>query len=399
MSLNCNMMQLLLYIILYLNPFIQNDIDTTRFKSFDIKGQKYWFGGYNQVWIEKDDSLIRVDKSIDSRITINSYIFKVQDTVIKYGGYGFWSQRNFMYYFDIDSFEWEYYRLNSKDDLEGSFCGTVNSLKNDFIFYGGKKVNPQNPVEQIPSEEVVKFDYNQRKLSKLGLLKFDVLDKKLLTTSNDFSFFYDNTFLYKIEPFNNLIFKYNKPPIINDIIKSSYLEDENIFKIEKVITKTMENEIITLDGDFLNYPIEESKLYNNPFNYLNVLFPILILLPILYLISVYKKQNTILYADNLIHNKSRYEFESADMELLRSLLIKKSINLNEVYDIYKNSELSYGHNTRICNEKIDRLSIRLKSIFKLDNQPLKKKKSTIDRRQKILSMSEEFSEVKIKFYR
>jgi len=390
-------MQLLLYIILYLNPFIQNDIDTTRFKSFDIKGQKYWFGGYNQVWIEKDDSLIRVDKSIDSRITINSYIFKVQDTVIKYGGYGFWSQRNFMYYFDMDSFEWEYYRLNSKDDLEGSFYGTVNSLKNDVIFYGGKKVNPQNQVEQIPSEEVVKFDYNQRKLSKLGLLKFDVLDKKLLTTSNDFSFFYDNTFLYKIEPFNNLIFKYNKPPIINDIIKSSYLEDENIFKIEKVITKTMENEIITLDGDFLNYPIEESKLYNNPFNYLNVLFPILILLPILYLISVYKKQNTILYADNLIHNKSRYEFESADMELLRSLLIKKSINLNEVYDIYKNSELSYGHNTRICNEKLDRLSIRLKSIFKLDNQPLKKKKSTIDRRQKILSMSEEFSKVKIKF--
>ena len=399
MSLNCNMTQLLLYIILYLNPFIQNDIDTTRFKSFDIKGQKYWFGGYNQVWIEKDDSLIRVDKSIDSRITINSYIFKVQDTVIKYGGYGFWSQRNFMYYFDMDSFEWEYYRLNSKDDLEGSFYGTVNSLKNDVIFYGGKKVNPQNQVEQIPSEEVVKFDYNQRKLSKLGLLKFDVLDKKLLTTSNDISFFYDNTFLYKIEPFKNLIFKYNKPPLINNIIKSSYIEDENVFKIEKVITKTMENEIITLDGGFLNYPIEESKLYNIPFNYLNVLFPILILLPILYLIIIYKKQNTVLYDDHIFHNKSRYKFESTDIELIRSILIKKSINLNEVYDIYKNSELSYGHNTRICNEKIDRLSIRLKSIFKLDNQPLKKKKSTIDRRQKILSMSEEFSELKINFYR
>ena len=391
------MMQLLLYIILYLNPFIQNDIDTTRFKSFDIKGQKYWFGGYNQVWLEKDDSLIRVDKSIDSRITITSYIFKVQDTVIKYGGYGFWSQRNFMYYFDTDSFGWEYYRLNSKDDLEGSFYGTVNSLKNDVIFYGGKKVNPKNPVEQIPSEEVVKFDYNQRKLSKLGLLKFDVLDKKLLTTSNDISFFYDNTFLYKIEPFNNLIFKYNKPPIINDIIKSSYLEDENIFKIEKVITKTLENESIILDGGFLNYPIGESKLYNTPFNYFNVLLPILILLPILYLISVNKKPNTVLYDDHLFHNKSRYKVETGDIELLRNILIKKSVNLNEAIDIYKNSELSYGHNTRICNEKIDRLSIRLKSIFKLDNQPLEKKKSTIDRRQRILSMSEEFSKIKIKF--
>jgi len=392
-------MQLSIYILLFLNPFIQNDIDSTRFKSFDIKGQKYWFGTFNQVYLEENDSLIRVDKSIDSRITITSYIFKVQDTVIKYGGYGFWSQRNFMYYFDMDSFEWEYYRLNSKDDLEGSFYGIVNSLKNDVIFYGGKKVNPKNPVEQIPSEEVVKFDYNQRKLSKLGSLKFDLSDKKLLTTSNDISFFYDNTFLYKIEPFKNLIFKYNKPPLINEIIKSSYIKDENVFKIEKVIVKTMENEIITLDGGFLNYPIEESKLYNIPFNYLNVIFPILILIPILYLILIYKKQNTVLYDDHIFHNKSRYKFESTDIELIRSILIKKSINLNEVYDIYKNSELSYGHNTRICNEKIDRLSIRLKSIFKLDNQPLKKKKSTIDRRQKILSMSEEFSEVKIKFYR
>jgi len=390
-------MQLSIYILLFLNPFIQNDIDTTRFKSFDIKGQKYWFGTFNQVYLEENDSLIRVDRSIDSRISITSYIFKIQDTVIKYGGYGFWSQRNFMFYFDTDSFEWEYYRLNFKDNLEGSFYGTVNSLKNDVIFYGGKKVNPQNPVEQIPSKEVVKFDYNQRKLLKLGLLKFDVLDKKLLTISNDVSFFYDDIYLYKIEPFKNLISRYNKPTIIKSIIKSSYIKDENIFKIKKSLDKSLNIDNIILDGSFLDNPIDQFKLYNVPFNYLNILIPILILLPILYLISIFKKQNTVLYDDHIFHNKRKYEFDTTDVELLRQVLKNKSINLNEVYDIYKNSELSYGHNTRICNEKIDRLSIRLKSIFNLSDFPFIKKKSTIDRRQKILSMSEEFSKVKIKF--
>ena len=267
-------MRLFIYVLLLLNPLTQNDVDTTGLKSFDIEGTKYYFGDYNEVYLIQNDSLIRVDKSIDSRVTINAYIFEVNDTVIKYGGYGYWSQRNFMYYFDNSSFEWEYYRLNFKDDLEGSFSGSVNSLKNDVIFYGGKKVNPQNEVEQIPSEEVVKFDYNQRKLFKLGLLKFDVLEKKLLTTSNDISFFYDDNYLYKIEPFKNLIFKYNKSPLINDVIKSSYIEDENVFKIEKMFEKRMGNEIITLDGDFLNYPIEEFRLYNTPFNYLIILIPI-----------------------------------------------------------------------------------------------------------------------------
>ena len=389
-------MRLFIYVLLLLNPLIQNDVDTTGLKSFDIEGTKYYFGDYNEVFLIQNDSLIRVDKSIDSRVTINAYIFELNDTVIKYGGYGFWSQRNFTYYFDNSSFEWEYYRLNFKDDLEGSFSGSVNSLKNDVIFYGGKKVNPQNEVEQIPSEEVVKFDYNQRKLFKLGLLKFDVLEKKLLTTSNDISFFYDDNYLYKIEPFKNLIFKYNKSPLINDVIKSSYIEDKNVFKIEKMFEKRMGNEIITLDGDFLNYPIEEFRLYNTPFNYLIILIPISIL-PILFLILIYTKENSVIYNGFLIHNKSRYPFESTDIELLKQVLTNKSINLNEVYDIYKKSELSYGHNTRVCNEKIDRLSIQIKSIFKLNNEPFEKKKSIKDRRQKILYISDEFSKIKIKF--
>jgi hypothetical protein len=389
-------MQLFIYVLLLLNPLIQNYVDSTGLKSFDIEGTKYYFGDYNEVFLIQNDSLIRVDKSIDSRVTINACIFELNDTVIKYGGYGYWSQRNFMYYFDNSSFEWEYYRLNFKDDLEGSFSGSVNSLKNDVIFYGGKKVNPQNEVEQIPSEEVVKFDYKQRKLFKLGLLKFDVLEKKLLTTSNDISFFYDDNYLYKIEPFKNLIFKYNKSPLINDVIKSSYIEDENVFKIEKMFEKRMGNEIITLDGDFLNYPIEEFRLYNTPFNYLIILIPISIL-PILFLILIYTKENSVIYNGFLIYNKRKFEFDTTDLELLRQVLKNKSINLNEVYDIYKNAELSYGHNTRICNEKIDRLSIRLKSIFNLSDFPFIKKKSSIDRRQKILSMSEEFSKVKIKF--
>ena len=79
---------------------------------------------------------------------------------------------------------------------------------------------------------------------------------------------------------------------------------------------------------------QDELLFYRCFNYLNVLLPILILLPTLYLISVYKKQNIVLYDDHLFHNKSRYEFESTDIELIRSILIKKSINLNEVYEIY-----------------------------------------------------------------
>ena len=51
------------------------------------------------VYKIENSSLKRVDKSLDNRLLSDSYIFSHNDTIFRYGGYGFWSQRNFMIYF------------------------------------------------------------------------------------------------------------------------------------------------------------------------------------------------------------------------------------------------------------------------------------------------------------
>ena len=104
------MLQLYFYISLLLNPFLQRDIDTTTLKSFSIKGESYYFGSFNEVYQKDNDVLVQIDESIDSRVSINAYLFKEYDTVFKFGGYRFWSNRNFMYYFDLETKEWEYYK-------------------------------------------------------------------------------------------------------------------------------------------------------------------------------------------------------------------------------------------------------------------------------------------------
>jgi len=83
------------------------------------------------------------------------------------------------------------------------------------------------------------------------------------------------------------------------------------------------------------------------------------------------------------------------LSLLKKLIIQNEINFNEVIDFYKNSSLSYGHNTRISNEKLEKLSFRLKSILKLKDQPILNKKSNVDKREKIIFLSKEFSKIKI----
>jgi len=383
-------------LLLFINPFVQKEIDTINHTSFNIKGENYSFGGYNEVFKLDGDSLKRIDNSVDSRVTINAYIFKLNDTVIKYGGYGFWSQRNFMYYFDVTSFEWEIYKINYKDNLEGSFGGQQNSTDESIIFYGGKKVNPNKRIELSQSKEVVLYNIRDRELRKLGSLIFDFSNKFIFCSTKNLSFFYDDEFFYKIDPFQNKIYKYYKPTIFyQKIFKSSFDEENNSFVINKILNNTGGREDIILDGGFLTSPIDEFDLYKTSINKL-IYSPLLLMFMIFYIIyKNYKKNKTVLNETHFIHKKSRYDIDIKDSRLLKQLIIQNEINFNDVMNIYQNSSLSYGHNTRISNEKLGKLSIRLKSILKLKDQPILKKKSDTDKRQKIIVLSKEFREIKI----
>ena len=47
------------------------------------------------VWKLINDSFIRIDDSYHHKMTFGSDVFVHSDTILKYGGYGYWSNRNF----------------------------------------------------------------------------------------------------------------------------------------------------------------------------------------------------------------------------------------------------------------------------------------------------------------
>ena len=387
-------MQLYIQLLfLIFNPLFSQLSKTNDSIIFNFDNEKYYFGSYNEVYLIQNDSLIRVDKSIDSRVTINSYIFELNDTVIKYGGYGFWSQRNFMYYFDNTSLEWELYKTISNSPIQGSFSGFQNYNEKSILFYGGEKVNLKNKLQQIRSKEIVEFNFETRELNNIGDLEFNFESKKLFYSTEEYSVFYDEEFIYKVNPFLNKVFKYYKPTVINNLLDVRYSPEKNSFVIKKILNKSGKIESILLSDSFLIQPIESFSLYNKPFN--SNLIYILLTLMLVYSFVLYrmKKQKTLIESRSIHHKGSLYDFEIEDIKLLKSIIIDEEINFNSVLDLYSNSDLSYGHNTRITNEKLDRLTIRLKSIFKLKNKPIIKNKSKVDKRQKVISLSDEFRSV------
>ena len=394
MGLSYNTMQLYILLLLFtFNSLFGQLSKTNDSVIFNFDNEKYYFGPFNEVYLIQNDSLIRFDKSIDSRITINSYIFQLNDTVIKYGGYGFWSQRNFMYYFDNSTLEWELYKTISDDQIEGSFSGFQNYDEESILFYGGEKVNSKNKLKLIRSKEIVEFNFETRELNKIGDLVFDFESKKLFYTTEKFSIFYDQEFVYKVNPFLNKVFKHYIPTIINNLIDVKYSPEKKSFIIKKTLNKSGEIETILLSDSFLIQPIKSFRLYNKP-SRLKLIY-ILITLMLVFLIVLYRKNNhkTLINSRSIQHKGSSYDFDTDDIKLLKSLILNKSISFISILETYSNTELSYGHNTRTSNVRLEKLSIRLRSIFELKHNPIIKSRSKRDKREKVVLLSDEFRSI------
>lgn len=392
------MMQSFIHILIFLNPLLQTDLDTTKLKSFSVKGETYFFGGFNQVYKKEGNLLVQIDKSLDSRVTINAYLFKENDTVFKYGGYGFWSDRNFMYYFDLNTKEWEYYKTIQKTPLEGSSQGYKNQKGDKTIFYGGIKVDINNRINHISSKEIIEFDYEKKELIRKGNLDFPIRSKNLFHQGVESNIFYDTEYLYRVNPFDNTVEVYKKPKVISFIQNVEFDSENDFYIITKTLSKTDETVEIQLDGNFLETPLKTFKLYlTSQKNFLWVIL-LLVFLILIYLTKQKRKKSKLCFKGlNLFVYGEQYEFESNDVRIIQSLIKSNEMYFNDVMEMYSNPELSYGHNTRITNEKLDRLSIRLKSIFKLENSPINKIKSQRDRRQKLVVLTKEFINLNFTF--
>ena len=157
-------------------------------------------GPFNEVYRIKEEEIIQIDKSLDSRISIDSYKLLINDTIVKFGGYGFWSQRNFMYYFDFSSLEWEYFKTKTNSLVDGSFLGNFNQNKEKVIFYGGLKTDPLNRIKKIKSFEIVQYDMHKIVAESFFLPDFE----KELRVRQQMLWFMNN--LLKGSSFTNLTY-------------------------------------------------------------------------------------------------------------------------------------------------------------------------------------------------
>lgn len=371
-----------------------------RFHHITIDQTTYFLGQKSgEVFYLEGDSIIRADKTIDHRMTINASTFAHNDTIFKYGGYGYWSQRNFMTFFDKNSKEWEVYNQNKSYLPKGNYNGLVFKKNEKVYFFGGDVVNEKNRLLSIESDEVVFFDFTTKEYSNLGKLNSKLNDYNLIFNSSEFMILMGNWTIVKITPSKNLVEVFEVPPVLNNIQKqyadqNRLIGDEIYFIVKNAYEEVTPVKIST--KELFSKPRASKKLYQKIIRKEEVGFGLLssiIIILLSYLFYIKKRAFSRLTTTGIYHKNIFHSLNPKQAEVLFQLKSKGRLSTSEILSIIENKNLTYVHNIRLKNEFIEKLDYKLRLIFQLTNPSLYLDKGTDDKRVKYLQPSEAFKKV------
>lgn len=371
-----------------------------------IKKEEYYFinNASGLVYKVQDNDLRRVDNSLDNRLLKDSYMFQHNDTIYRYGGYGFWSQRDFIIYFDETIREWEIYNTNNNSySPAGSYKGVYFKNKNDVYFIGGQKVDEKNKLESIDNQDVVKFNFKTKSFEYLGKLNFN-FDVYSLIVKDDEGFVINNgSQIAYIKPIENKVLLYDKTPLqlnlknYQEKVTNNYFFDESYF-LEVFSNQNFETNLFKISkSDFFNNNIEEFKLYDRSIEdsiNLSTLFLIIIFI-ILILITYdrYRFNMILLSADGIIYKRVLNKLNKKEIDVIVKLINNEVITTKSILKIVENPNLSYPHNIKIKDQFLRELNLKLSTIFNTSYDPIIVKKSKTDARIKEYCFKDVFNRI------
>lgn len=343
------------------------------------------------VYELKNDTLIRIDKSFNHLMQCYSNIFIYDSKIYRYGGYGFWSARNFFTYFDEDLKEWEVENpINSKIFPEGTAYGLHFLYKDEVYIFNGKTINSNDRYIIENNNEVWKYNLTEKIWKFLGkhtALSYDPLlmipikmdDKLLLFDANE---------LILIDIENNKITTYKRGKYVfwlHTKIPSFYFNNRfYVFnqKKEDIYFRA------ALINDFIGEKISEKQFYAN-YNFLKLTLLVAFILIVCafalnFIVKQNKKRNKILLLDNGLRFKNKFtEFDPKAMAIIKSLLLNGETNSNSILGIVEESQYSVAHNERIKVQKIEEINFKIKTLLGITTDIITSKKSKLDRRIRV----------------
>ena len=366
--------------------FGNNKFDLNMYTPIKIKDVFYWVHRSGGIVLKlTNKSLTRIDNSYNHKMQYGGAVFQYENNIYRYGGYGFFSERDFIVKYDFQTNEWESINITSSLSPIGRF-DFAHTIKEDlFVIIGGNKVDPLNRKERLSLEDSWGFSFEEMSWSPILSTKhfnnfnstFFNIDNKIGVRSKKEFLLYDyESFTLEIYDINNTLLKLDKRFKIH-LHNNKYHFIVNRNNSEKVLINRTKKEF------FGN--LKSSKKINNN----NYLIWFVVFLSVFSLILIHNYFNkylnsVVLYRNKIKHKRNVIRISNEEYLILSEFISNSNIiENNQIQRLLDKEQYDRSHNIRLKNNLIESLNSKFKYLISDESkQYIETQKSKYDKRYK-----------------
>jgi len=345
----------------------------------------------------KGDSIFRIDNSYEHKMQLGSLEFIRNDTLFRYGGYGFFENRNFITFYDKKVNGWESLTING-DIIPERISNFIYHFNKDKLYISGGYVFDKFKKDvKYQNLKTYLFDFNSKKWSVIGDLNTPLF--KTVSFSLDENSFINFTdgMIYIINFEQNSIKKFSSNPISKKI-ESSFFKP--FINKNNVVYFELKNDVLNIKstplGEFISNlkSIENERIYGVSYWLYSLIILILVIILLLYV--VFKKfVNKILkIGDVFFYNLKKIKLNEKEKVIFNLLYTSskktKSVENRIITDFFEDRTLNYGTVNRRKNESINTLNNKIKVFLNTNKEIIVRTNSPIDKREINYSINLDF---------
>ena len=333
--------------------------------------------GAGPVFLKDGNSFKRIDNSSLHKNQFGGARFIFNNKIHIYGGYGFWSFKNFISFFDENIKQWDLVYNDSKFIPPGRWKPIYNLINDKLFVLGGRTGSPGSQGQDEPFSDVFYFDFSSKEFFNIGKLNPILRPNYSLFSlpKIDNNVFLLNNNLIKID-FESLMFTIYYKKMFSPLVDNKYptfIKNQTLYYISnlngiKHINSFDLNQVNT-NFESKNFSLLDNESEISFLQY--VLFGFFIILFFWTVLKIFSFKDyirgLILYDEKTIYfNNKRVLVSKEEQQLISFLSTNNFISAPKLNLIISSQEFTKSHFTALRNKLVTGLN---KKLYKLtDNE-------------------------------
>ena len=381
--------------------YYNKDYNLKSYKPIIINNEFYFVSNIGGLVLKlKNDSIKRIDKSFNHKMQVESSIFTYNNEIYRYGGYGFFSARDFIIRYDFDTNEWESVEIKHQIAPTGRFSNFHSINDDEFIILGGTTVDLKKRENRILLDDSWTFSFEELRW------KF-IQSSKYFELYDSFAFMYEDKIVSRNK--NEMqVFDIKSNKLETFDVNTTFLKNNKRFKVHFfnnklhfIVTRNNNQKVMVSRNESEFFGPKKREIYlGNKTEFLSVFIIILIIVLILFSITKFKRyyNSIFIYNDKIKYRRNFVLISKYEFIVLKEFLKNNNILENNIIqDLINQDQYDRSHNIRRKNNLIEKLDSKFKYLFNNSSLKfIKTKPSDFDKRYKIYYINLKNSKIILK---